>query len=225
MTRNPTREIPLADEPPPPRKRGRRPKAPSPDMPPPVYTADAEREQLANWWRKRMEQIETEHEERIESLRNGGEHPTPAYARQVRMCGALGMEKSVACKMLGISLYTIETHYADEYITGAADTVASVAANMIRIGTSTTDPANAKVGMDILSRRGGQEWRPPAQKVEMETEVKEKNVIDSSRLSFEERQQLRLMIERVQTGGEGDPVEGDGGGGVSGSDNATGDAI
>ena len=205
MTRN-TREIPLADEPAP-RKRGRRPKAPSPDMPAPVYTADAEREQLANWWRTRMERIETEHAERIESLRNGGEHPTPAYARQVRMCGALGMEKSVACKMLGISIYTIETHYADEYLTGAADTVASVAANMIRIGTSMTDPANAKVGMDILSRRGGQEWRPPAQKVEMETEVKEKNVIDSSKLSFDERQQLRLMIERVQSGGDGDPIE------------------
>lgn len=198
-----------------PRKRGR-PKSPSPDMPAPIYTPADERSALAEWWRKRMEQVELEHQERIESLRNGGEHPTPAYAKQVRMCGALGMEKSIACKMLGLSLYTLETHYADEYLTGAADTVASVAANMIRIGTSTTDPANAKVGMDILSRRGGQEWRPPAQKLEVadDREVP-KNVIDSSRLSFEERQQLRLMIERVQTGGEGDPPE-DESGGVAG---------
>jgi hypothetical protein len=199
MTRNPDRDIPLAA---PPRKRGR-PKSPSPDMPAPVYTPEAERAELAAWWRKRMEQVEREHADRIEQLRNGGEHPTPAYAKQVKMSGALGIEKSVTCRMLGISMYTLETHYGEEYAVGAAEIVASVAANMIRIGTSMEDPAAAKVGMDILSRRGGQEWRPPAQKVEMETEVKEKNVIDSSRLSYEERQQLRLMIERVQTEPEG----------------------
>jgi hypothetical protein len=199
------------------RRRGRRPKPPPlpatvpdrEDAPPPD-----EREQLANWWRKRMDQIEREHEERIELLRTVGEHPSPVFAKQVRMLGALGMPKTLAGKLLGLSAHTLQTHYGEEYDIGAADVIASVAANMIRIGTSTNDPANAKVGMDILSRRGGQEWRPPAQKVEMETEVKDKSVIDSSKLSFEERQQLRLMIERVQSGGEGDPVEPNEDGGV-----------
>jgi hypothetical protein len=189
-----------------PRKRRKPPILPATvpareDAPPPD-----EREQLANWWRKRMDQIEREHEERIELLRTVGEHPSPVFAKQVRMLGALGMPKTLAGKLLGLSAHTLQTHYGEEYDIGAADVIASVAANMIRIGTSTNDPANAKVGMDILSRRGGQEWRPPAQKLEVADDRETpKNVIDSSRLSFDERQQLRLMIERVQTGGEGDP--------------------
>ena len=204
----------------PPRRRGRRPKPP----PLPATVPDREdarpsdeREQLANWWRKRMDQIEREHEERIELLRTVGEHPSPVFAKQVRMLGALGMPKTLAGKLLGLSAHTLQTHYGEEYDIGAADVVASVAANMIRIGTSTTDPANAKVGMDILSRRGGQEWRPPAQKLEVadDREVP-KNVIDSSRLTYEERQSLREMITRVQSGGEGDPPEEESGGVVGG---------
>ena len=199
-----------------PRKRRKPPILPATvpdreDAPPPD-----EREILANWWRKRMDQIEREHAERIELLRTVGEHPSPVFAKQVRMLGALGMPKALAGKLLGLSAHTLQTHYGEEYDIGAADVIASVAANMIRIGTSTNDPANAKVGMDILSRRGGQEWRPPAQKLEVADDRETpKNVIDSSRLSFEERQQLRLMIERVQTGGEGDPPE-DESGGVAG---------
>jgi hypothetical protein len=174
------------------------------DAPPPD-----EREQLANWWRRRMDQIEAEHAERIELLRTVGEHPSPVFSKQVRMLGALGMPRTLAAKLLGLSAHTLQTHYGEEYDIGAADVIASVAANMIRIGTSTSDPANAKVGMDILSRRGGQEWRPPAQKLEVETEVKEKNVIDSSRLTYEERAQLREMITRVQSGEPGDPLQAD----------------
>jgi hypothetical protein len=169
-----------------------------------------EREILANWWRKRMDQIEREHQERIELLRTVGEHPSPVFAKQVRMLGALGMPKALAGKLLGLSAHTLQTHYGEEYDIGAADVIASVAANMIRIGSSPTDPANAKVGMDILSRRGGQEWRPPAQKLEVADDRETpKNVIDSSRLTYEERQSLREMITRVQSGEPGDPLQPD----------------
>lgn len=194
----------------PPKKRGRPPKRPP--LPaeveeyPSLRPAD-EREQVANFWRARMDQIQREHDERVEILRTAGEHPSPVFAAQVKSAGALGLGKSVTCRLLGIALYTLETHYAADYELGTAEVISSVAANMIRIGTSTTDPANAKVGMDILSRRGGQEWRPPAQKVEMETEVKQKNVIDSSKLTFDQRAELRRMIEYAQNGGEGDPLQ------------------
>jgi hypothetical protein len=201
----------MSDEPPKKRRGPRRSAAILPatvpareDAPPPD-----EREQLANWWRRRMDQIEGEHAERIELLRTVGEHPSPVFSKQVRMLGALGMPRTLAAKLLGLSAHTLQTHYGEEYDIGAADVIASVAANMIRIGTSTSDPANAKVGMDILSRRGGQEWRPPAQKLEVETEVKERNVIDSSRLTYEERAQLREMITRVQSGEPGDPLQAD----------------
>lgn len=186
-------------------RRGRKPAVPLADLPAAESVPGTEREQLANWWRARMDQIEREHAQRVETLRQGGEHPCPVFARQVKMSGALGMPRALAAKVLGISLHCLDAHYGDEYDLGAAEIISSVAANMIRIGTSTTDPAAAKVGMDILSRRGGQEWRPPAQKLEVadDREVP-KNVIDSSRLSPEERQQLRLMIERA-TGEESAP--------------------
>lgn len=196
-----------------PKKRGRRPKPPplpaTVEEYPSLKPSD-EREVVANFWRARMEQIEREHEERIAILRTAGEHPSPVFAAQVKSAGALGLGKSVTCRLLGLAPYTLETHYAEAYELGTAEVISSLAANMIRIGTSVTDPANAKVGMDILSRRGGQEWRPPAQKLEVNDDREQpKNVIDSSKLSHDERQQLRLMIERVQNGDESEADDSD----------------
>lgn len=194
------------------RRRGRPRKSEESDapMPAPIYTPGDEREALTAWWRKRMETMEREHQERIELLRTVGEHPSPVFARQAKMLGGLGMPKDLSAKMLGLSRYTFESHYGTEYDLGAADVIASVAANMIRIGSSITDPANAKVGMDILNRRGGEEWRPPAQKLEVNDErAAPKNVIDSSKLTREQRDELRRMIEYAQNGGEGEPLQSD----------------
>jgi hypothetical protein len=79
--------------------------------------------------------------------------------------------------------------------------------NMMRIGASDSDPNAGRVGMQILDRRGGEEWRPPAQKMEIDDSRNKPPVIDSSKLTYEERQQLRQMLTRVAEGGEGDPVE------------------
>ena len=171
----------------------------------------SEREQLSEWWRIRMQEMENEHEHRVKMLRSVGEHPSPIFARQVKMFGGLGMPKILAAKLLGISVKMLDEHYSDEYEMGHAETVGGVAANMIRIATSTTDPQAAKVGMDLLSRRGGNEWKPPAQKVKFEDDREQpKNVIDSSKLTPEERQQLRLIIEGAierQEGGEAEPLQ------------------
>lgn len=195
-----------------PRKSPKEPEVPQqvcvdPDFPLPS-PAELERERLSAWMRDRMEQMERDHAARIELLRTAGEHPSPLFARQVRMFGALGLPKALVGKILCIGTHTMEAHYGEEYDLGAAEVIGQVAANMIRIGTSTTDPANAKVGMDILSRRGGQEWRPPAQKLEVDdTREKPKNVIDSSKLTAEQRTELRRMIEYAQGGGEGEPLQ------------------
>lgn len=184
-----------------PKRRGRRRKDAIPDAIP-----EDPREALANWWRDRMEKIEREHQQRIDLLRTVGEHPSPIFSRQVKMFGALGIPKALAAKLLGIGIRVLESHYGEDYEIGAGEVLASVAANMIRIGTSMDDPANAKVGMDILSRRGGQEWRPPAQKLQVEDDREQpKNVIDTSNWPPEKREQLRQMlleqIDRGVTGG------------------------
>lgn len=99
-------------------------------------------------------------------------------------------------------------HYADDYELGAAEIITAIAANMNRKAISDSDPNAAKVGLAILERRGGEEWKNPARRIELDNNPnKGPPVIDSSKLTFEQRAQLRAMIEHVQNGGEGDPIE------------------
>ena len=184
---------------------GRPRKSPPPDGMPVTDARGAEREALTQWWKTRVQEIEQTYEERIRTLRTVGEHPSPVFAKIVRMDGALGMPKKLLAMKLGISVATLVTHYGDEYDLGASEVISQVAANMLRIGTSIVDPNNAKVGMQILDRRGGPEWEPPSRKVEMKTEGSAP-MIDSSKLTPEERQQLREMILRVQSGAEEVPM-------------------
>jgi hypothetical protein len=163
----------------------------------------AAREELGSWMAKQFEKIEREHQERIEVLRTVGEHPSPVFAKMVRNLGALGLPKNLAAKMLGISHALLSSHYNEDYDLGHAQIISSVAANMLRIGTSTTDPNAAKVGMQILDRRGGDEWRPPAQKLDID-DKRGPPIIDSSKLTYEERRTLQGMLERIAAGGEGD---------------------
>jgi DNA-binding CsgD family transcriptional regulator len=166
----------------------------------------AEREALTQWWKTRVQEIEQTYEERIRVLRTVGEHPSPVFAKIVRMDGALGMPKKLLAMKLGISVATLVTHYGDEYDLGASEVISQVAANMLRIGTSIADPNNARVGMQILDRRGGEEWKPPSQKVEMKTDTGSGRLIDSSKLTPEEREQLRAMIIRQQSDAEEVPL-------------------
>lgn len=189
-----------------------RPRKPKPtrddDSPPPaVVTPESERETITAWFRQRLEQSEREHNERIEKIRTEGEHPSPFFKQQARMFGMLGLPRDLAAKMLQLTGHMFEVHYGDQYELGQAEVIASVAANAIRIGTSTTDPAAAKTAMDILARRGGVEWKPPAQQVKMEDmrDPPAKNVIDTSSWPVEKRMQLEAMLREEMNGGVAGP--------------------
>ena len=163
----------------------------------PIDPAGERREALAVWMKEQFERIEEEHLRRVEILRTVGEHPSPVFSGMVKKFGALGIPKALCAKLMGVSAVIIENYYQDDYDIGAAEILSSVAANMVRIGTSTTDPNAAKVGMDILARRGGNEWKPPSQKLEVADDRDKVPVIDSSKLTFEDRQQLRQIVERA----------------------------
>jgi hypothetical protein len=176
---------------------------PSADLP---TVPDSQREAISLWMKERFEIIEREHQQRIELLRTAGEHPSPVFAGMVKRFGGLGLPKSLCAKMLGISTGVLGQHYADDYDLGAAEIISSVAANMVRIATSQDDDAVAsKVGLAILERRAGDEWIPPAKRIEMNNKRNEAPIIDSSKLTFTERAALRAMLTRVANGGEGDP--------------------
>jgi hypothetical protein len=200
--------MPEVPDPPPGKRRGRTPKVPTGmTLAPGVQGSD--RERLALWWKERIQNIEAESQRRIDLLRTVGEHPSPVFAKMVRNLGYLGLPLSLIAKMLGITQNTLKINYEDEYDLGAAELLSSVSANMARIATSTEDPNAAKVGMEILNRRGGDPWRLPAQKIEMKNENEAPPIIDSSKLTAEERAQLREMLTRIAEGGTGEPLQPD----------------
>lgn len=176
----------------------------------PATTADGKaREELSLWMKDRFEAIESEAERRIELLRTIGEHPSPIFARLVKKFAGLGIARAHIAKLLDIGVGTLMEHYADEMELGVAETNAMVATNMLKIATSETNPAAGKVGMSWLDRRGGEPWRAPAQKVEVKSGDAQPPIIDSSKLTYDERQQMRAMLERISNGGEGDPIQPD----------------
>jgi len=175
-------------------------------MPPAPEVQGSAREQLALWMKERVQEIETFNNERIELLRTVGEHPSPIFQNIVQQHGALGMPKRLVARLLGMTQETMMKHYGEDYEMGELSAIRAVAANAMRIASSTSHPDAARVAMQVLDRRGGEEWKPPAQKVEMENTNKAP-IIDSSKLTYEERQALRTMLERVANGGEGDPLQ------------------
>jgi hypothetical protein len=168
----------------------------------------SERERLSMWLKTRIEELDKIHQERIEILRTIGEHPSPIFAAQVREHALLGLDVKHIAVLLHIPINTIRDHYAEELLVGDAMVISEVAKNMLRIATSESDPNNAKVGMEVLARRGAAKWKPAAQKLITQEEKPDGGkVFDASKFTREEREQLRAMIERVDSGGEGDPLE------------------
>ena len=164
------------------------------------------REQLALWMKERVREIDEENRARIELLRTVGEHPSPIFQNIVQQHGALGMPKSLIAKLLGLTVASLDKYYADDYDLGHLSAIRAVAANAMRIASSPTDPNAGRVAIQVLDRRGGEEWKPPAQKIIDETDRNKAPIIDSSKLTFEERAALRVMLERVANGGQGDPL-------------------
>jgi hypothetical protein len=179
-------------------------------VPPPALeeAQGPQREVLALWMKDKVEKIQADADARAELLRTVGEHPSPIFSRMVKNFGMLGIEKKLVAKVMGITPGLLNQFYAEDYDVGAAEIISSVAANMLRIATSPDDPNNAKVGIEVLNRRGGDEWKMPAQKVITSIEKKD-NVIDSSKFTYEERAAMRTMLQRIADGGEGDPVQPD----------------
>jgi hypothetical protein len=170
--------------------RKRRPKGPDPVEVVPID----ERERMVSWFRNQLRDIQTSADERIERLRTVGEHPSPIFGQLVQHHAAMGLAPSIIAKMLMIPYSTLMLHYEEDIDLGAAHINLKIAENMARIATSTTDKDAAKVGMDWLAKRGGETWRT-TKKIEIDDKREKTPIIDSSKLSAEDRQKLREVIE------------------------------
>jgi hypothetical protein len=169
----------------------------------------AVREELSAWFKAQIAALEEDHEQRILLLRTVGEHPSPIFQRQVVAHAARGIGKQQTAAMMGISVGILNAHYASDFARGIAAATEKVAESMFKIATDPNHPAAGKVGMDWLKRRGGAEWQ---EKNTLEIEDKRESnapIIDSSKFTYEERQLMRAMIERIANGGEGEPLQPD----------------
>jgi hypothetical protein len=175
-------------------------------MPVVLEAAGGDREAIANWFKEQMDLVLAEKDSRIEVLRTVGEHPSPIFANMVREHALIGLEPRYIARLLCVSASTITTYYAEQLEEGKAQALVAISRNMFRIATSQTDPNNAKVGMQMLERRGGEEFKPATKKVEFEDTTKHPPLIDSSKMTYEERQQMRAMLMRIASGGDGDPL-------------------
>lgn len=170
---------------------------------------EGQREAISLWLQERFETIERQAEERTEILRTVGEHPSPIMAKFVRRFAGLGISKSGIARLLDIGVGTLAMHYEHELELGKAETVVAVAGTMLKIATDVDHPSAAKVGIRILESQGGPEWAPATKKIAMSRDEDKAPVIDSSKLTYEERISLRAMLTRVANGGEGDPIDDD----------------
>jgi len=161
---------------------------------------------LAQWWRDQMAEIERTGSARRELLATDGKHPSATFARQAKAFGALGIPRDVVAVLLEMSEADLGLYYGNEYAVGSAEVVSQVSANLLRIATSTNDRVAVKAAVEVMNRRGGEEWRAPAQKLEVTDDRSGKgNLIDSSKMSWQDRQLMRGVLERALLR----PVEGE----------------
>jgi hypothetical protein len=163
--------------------------------------APQERKDLVSFMKGRLEEIERDYQDRLELIRSGSEHPLPIYAKLVHNHAAMGLPIPQICKLLGISRPVLDRWYSDDLELGVAAINLKIASNVARKALS-DDVDAAKIGLDWLDRRGGDGWRKSTQKVEVE-ETKAP-IIDSSKLTPDERDQLRAIVTRITSGDEGE---------------------
>ena len=170
-----------------------------PDVPP------DDRARIVEWFNHRWELIESAHAERVEMLRTVGEHPSPIFARMVKKFASLGLKPNLVAKLLDVGVGTLARHYQPELDLGLAETLAAVSTNMLRISMSEDNAVAAKVGMRILESSRQSELAQPVKTIHVDESEKKPPVIDSSKLTAAQRQQLREMLTYVAQGGEGEP--------------------
>jgi hypothetical protein len=159
--------------------------------PPEVAEKKQAASMTAKWWRTQVGELERAAREREGALAKGAD---AVHASQARVFGALGVPTDVAAALMGMSEGEFQGKYAESYGVGSATMIGQVSANLLRIATEGDDRYAVKAAVEIMNRRGGEPWRPPAQKIEVNRTETKARLIDSSKLTQEEREQLRQIL-------------------------------
>ena len=176
-----------------------------------------ERAQMLAWMKQQIAEIQASADRRVELAKLGGEHPMPHYALVIQHYAGMQLDAATIARMLNIPYATLMLHYENDIELGQAHVSLQIAENMVRIATSTRNKDAARVGMDFLGRTNKKMRNTKKFEIEAPNETR---VIDSSKLTPEQRQQLRDMIESTmrkvdESEAEADAAEDQPGAGLS----------
>ncbi len=126
---------------------------------------------------------------------NGAHLPTPALRNLVMSFRATGMTMHDIGRLLGISGTAVKEHYATELECGELEANYLVANTLFRVATNEMHPGVVNAARRWLEVRAVG-WNP-THRVEQVATQSEAPLIDSSRLTPEERLQLAQLMEKI----------------------------
>ena len=133
------------------------------------------------------------------SKRDKQHEPSLMTMEFVSNAAGFGLDNYQIAKLLGIAPRVLEKCYEEILETSRTDKIMKLAAQMYKLATTGYDE---KIQMQacqwLLERWGGQEFRKPPERIETKQIVDEKKpVVDMSKLTYEERQQWRVLLTKL----------------------------
>ncbi len=120
--------------------------------------------------------------------------PSEFSRRQVREMVGTGLLDGDIARCMQITEKQLTHYYQPELARGSPEKILHVARTMYSIATDPLNKGCVEAAKYWLERRGGEQWRKPPDRVENEVRVQERPVIDSSKLSAEQRAQLKEIL-------------------------------
>ncbi len=122
-------------------------------------------------------------------------HEVSEFSRkQVMRAVGMGLLDKEIADLLQITEKQLTYNYQRELSRGSPEKIFAVAQTMYSIATDPMNKGCVEAAKYWLERRGGEQWRKPPDRVENEVRVQERPVIDSSKLSHEQRAQLKDIL-------------------------------
>ena len=156
------------------------------------------------WWKKlrrmrkkaRMADMLIEANKRLrEQVKAGSHEPTELTRHQVASLAAIGMPRTDIAAFMMMSAVTLEKYYSVEIETGKAMGKAAVLETFHSIATDRDHPGAVPAGKKFLESQV--EGFKEVKRIETAKMDEGPPIIDSRALSVEEREQLRLLMEKM----------------------------
>ena len=163
-------------------------------------------------WKRRREMMAAAIAPYIREQQRTGKHePNDIFRNAVLVMSAMGSTDEMMALVLQISPGTLRKYYDDEIRLGVAQINLEVSASYVDMALDPENKSAVNACQWWLERRGGDRFKPPAKDVRLDATVTEqKPVIDVTNLTYEERQQFKAMLMKIEAPkliGQDDPAE------------------